>query len=210
MRRARLVGSAVNKLSALHATLVNRNPTLHTLFYCSEGTVEINEDTDAEPRPNTTEKRQIDQVTTMLYDMSWNVSRFTSRESRRDREDILESFRLGLIDAMVAIRCLDEGIDVPACSTAYILASSRDPRQFVQRRGRILRRSPGKELAVIHDFIVVLPDDFHLSEEGEHAERLIRSELERVAEFSSMSENRSDCYKVLSPILRSYNLEHMI
>ena len=140
--------------------------------------------------------------------MSWNVSRFTSRESRKDRDNILESFRLGLIDAMVAIRCLDEGIDVPACSTAYILASSRDPRQFVQRRGRILRRSPGKEIAVIHDFLVVLPREVVV--DSEYAERLIRSELVRVAEFSSLSENRSDAYEKLAPILRDYDLEHMI
>lgn len=208
MRRARLIGSATNKLPTLRATLRERAPTQHTLFYCGDGTVESDETVDSETEDLEQGKRQVEAISTMLHNMSWNVSRFTSRESRKDRDNILENFRLGVIDAMVAIRCLDEGIDVPACSTAYILASSRDPRQFVQRRGRILRRAPGKELAVIHDFLVVLPHEFDL--ESEYAERLIRSELVRVAEFSSLSENRSEAYEKLAPILKAYDLEHMI
>ena len=208
MQRARLVGSAANKLSVLRAVLTGERPTKHTLFYCGDGTVETDEANGASDENIAQSKRQIEAVSAMLHGMSWNVSRFTSRESRKDRDNILENFRLGFIDAMVAIRCLDEGIDVPACSTAYILASSRDPRQFVQRRGRILRRSPGKERALIHDFIVVLPQDFE--SDSEYAKRLIKSELGRVAEFSSLSKNRSEAYEVLAPVLRQYDLEHMI
>ena len=208
MRRARLVGSAANKLPMLAAVLTGEKPTQHTLFYCGDGTVETDEGQDASAESIDQGKRQVEAVSAMLHGMSWDVSRFTSRESRKDRDNILENFRLGMIDAMVAIRCLDEGIDVPACSTAYILASSRDPRQFVQRRGRILRRSPGKDRALIHDFIVVLPQDFDT--DSEYAKRLIKSELGRVAEFSSLSDNRSDAYETLAPVLRAYDLEHMI
>ncbi len=207
MRRARLVGSAANKIPTLQDLLTGKRPSRHSLFYCGDGTVE----TDDEVSSNDSidhGKRQIEAVSKMLHEMSWNVSRFTSRESRKDRENILESFRLGIIDAMVAIRCLDEGIDVPACDTAYILASSRDPRQFVQRRGRLLRRSPGKERAIINDFIVVLPDGF--SAGSNYARRLIKSELSRVAEFSSLSENRSEAYAKLAPLLRTFDLEHMV
>ena len=208
MRRARLVGSAANKLPTLQAVLTGEKPTQHTLFYCGDGTVETDkEQTGAEDSVNLG-KRQVEAVSAMLHGMSWDVSRFTSRESRKDRDNILENFRLGIIDAMVAIRCLDEGIDVPACSTAYILASSRDPRQFVQRRGRILRRSPGKERAVIHDFIVVLPEGYETG--SDYAKRLIKSELGRVAEFSSLSENRAEAYHTLAPVLRTYDLEHMV
>ncbi|KEO54658.1 DEAD/DEAH box helicase family protein [Thioclava pacifica] len=208
MRRARLVGSAANKLPALQAVLAGKRPTQHTLFYCGDGSVETDEgETGSEESVNQS-RRQVEAVSAMLHEMSWDVSRFTSRESRKDRDNILENFRLGIIDAMVAIRCLDEGIDVPACSTAYILASSRDPRQFVQRRGRILRRSPGKEQALIHDFIVVLPEGYEDS--SDYAKRLIKSELGRVAEFSSLSENRFEAYETLAPVLRAYDLEHMI
>lgn len=208
MRRARLVGSAANKLPTLEAVLTGQKPTRHTLFYCGDGTVETDEEGGASDENVTASKRQVEAVSAMLHKMSWDVSRFTSRESRKDRDNILENFRLGIIDAMVAIRCLDEGIDVPACSTAYILASSRDPRQFVQRRGRILRRSPGKEQALIHDFIVVLPEKFDT--DSVYAKRLIKSELGRVAEFSSLSENRSESYEVLAPVLRAYDLEHAL
>ncbi|WP_170368868.1 DEAD/DEAH box helicase family protein [Ruegeria arenilitoris] len=208
MRRARLVGSAANKLPTLQAVLTGEKPTQHTLFYCGDGTVETDEEQAGLEDSVSAGKRQVEAVSAMLHGMSWDVSRFTSRESRKDRDNILENFRLGIIDAMVAIRCLDEGIDVPACSTAYILASSRDPRQFVQRRGRILRRSPGKERALIHDFIVVLPEAYETG--SDYAKRLIKSELARVAEFSSLSENRSEAYHTLSPVLRAYDLEHMI
>jgi superfamily II DNA or RNA helicase len=207
MRRARLVGAAANKMPALQSALENVQPTSHTLFYCGDGTVET--DTDAaDDQGLQMGQRQVEAVSSLLHRRGWDVSRFTSRESRRDRQNILENFRLGLIDAMVAIRCLDEGIDVPACSTAYILASSSDPRQFIQRRGRILRRSPGKEMADVHDFVVVLPEG--QEDESDYAKRLIKSELKRVAEFSSLSRNRADAYEVLAPTLRQYDLEHMI
>ncbi len=210
MRRARLVGSAANKMAALDKAIEAVKPCPHTLFYCGDGTVESDEELDNESESESVAQgqRQVEAVSTLLHRRGWDVSRFTSRESRKERDSILENFRIGIIDAMVAIRCLDEGIDVPACSTAYILASSRDPRQFVQRRGRILRRSPGKELATIHDFVVVLPQDYET--DSEYAKRLIKSELGRVAEFSSLSENRAEAYEVLSPILRNYDLEHLI
>lgn len=210
MRRARLVGSAANKMVALDKALEGVKPNSHTLFYCGDGTVETDEETDqdTESESTITGLRQVEAVSSLLHKRGWDVSRFTSRESRKERDTILENFRIGIIDAMVAIRCLDEGIDVPACNTAYILASSRDPRQFVQRRGRILRRSPGKEMATIHDFIVVLPHDYETA--SDYAKRLIKSELGRVAEFSSLSENRADAYEVLAPVLREYDLEHAI
>ena len=120
----------------------------------------------------------------------------------------MQAFKVGLIDGLVAIKCLDEGIDVPACSTAYILASSRDPRQFIQRRGRILRRSPGKNIATIYDFIVVLPEA--ADDTSGAARKLITSELRRVAEFSNLAENRFEAYEVLRSVLINYDLEHLI
>lgn len=210
MRRARIVGAAANKISALRAVLEGQPPERHSLFYCGDGRVdiedihEINDDVVVDGLSI----RQIEAVSIALDELNWKVSRFTARESRRDRESILHAFRVGLIDGLVAIKCLDEGIDVPACSTAYILASSRDPRQFIQRRGRILRRSPGKNLATIHDFIVVLPDS-SIDSSGA-ARKLISAELKRVAEFSTLSDNRFEAYEVLRGILTQYDLEHAI
>jgi len=205
MARARLLGSAKNKMDSLKAVLTDKAPHPHTLFYCGDGSVETDEQNENDEAVSL---RQIEAVSQTLHEIKWSVSRFTARENRHERKRILESFRLGGIDAMVAIKCLDEGIDVPACSTAYILASARDPRQFVQRRGRILRRSPGKDTATIHDFIVVMPED--RQESSSYAKKLIRSELARVAEFASLSLNRAHSYEILEDYLNAYDLEHLI
>ncbi|PZO40723.1 MAG: type III restriction endonuclease subunit R [Alphaproteobacteria bacterium] len=208
MKRARIIGSAANKMAALQNPLSGQPPQQHALFYCGDGQVEMDGIETNDQSEDSQPTRQIEAVSRLLDGQGWKVSRFTARESRRERESILQSFRTGAIDGLVAIKCLDEGIDVPACSIAYILASSRDPRQFIQRRGRILRRSPGKTIANIHDYIVVLPEDAH--DESGAARKLFTAELKRVAEFSSLAENRNEAYAVLRPILTAYDLEHVL
>jgi superfamily II DNA or RNA helicase len=170
----------------------------HTLFYCGDGSVEGDDTGES--------VRQLEAVAQIVSQAEWRLSKFTSEESRPERQGILDNFRLGFIDAMVAIRCLDEGIDVPACRTAYILASSRNPRQFIQRRGRILRRAPGKESATIFDFLVQLPEG--VAEKFEMERRLMIGELARVAEFASLSTNRSEAFATLEPLLVKYDLMH--
>jgi superfamily II DNA or RNA helicase len=211
MKRSRLVGSALNKIATLKAVLGGGKPESHTLFYCGDGRVNsdaLDLEEDVADDDGEVSYRQIETVTRVLDDLRWKVSRFTAREGRRERGEILQAFRDGLIDGLVAIKCLDEGIDVPACSTAYILASSRDPRQFIQRRGRILRRAPGKTLATIHDFIVVLPET--MDSASAPARNLIGAELKRVGEFSTLAVNRVDAYSRLRDVLKRYDLEHVI
>ena len=107
----------------------------------------------------------------------------------------------------MAIRCLDEGVDVPRTETAYILASSLNPRQFIQRRGRVLRRAPGKEFAHIYDFIVVPPVGTSLEDAAFNSERtLMRRELSRVDEFATSSENAGDALRALRAIKIRLNL----
>jgi len=86
---------------------------------------------------------------------------------------------------LVSIRCLDEGVDIPSVDHALILASSQNPRQFIQRRGRVLRRSEGKNLAVIHDVIVV---PLSLDSEPDQIS-LLRSEFARAIEFADSAIN---------------------
>jgi superfamily II DNA or RNA helicase len=87
---------------------------------------------------------------------------------------------------LVSIKCLDEGIDIPAISHAFILASSQNPRQFIQRRGRVLRKSESKNLAVIHDAIVV---PVNADEESDQI-ALLKAELLRALEFADHALNR--------------------
>lgn len=88
---------------------------------------------------------------------------------------------------LVSINCLDEGVDIPMVTHALILASSQNPRQFIQRRGRVLRKSDNKYLAYIHDAIVV---PISLDEEPEQLS-LLKAELLRAIEFSESAINKS-------------------
>ncbi|HEY9267958.1 MAG TPA: DEAD/DEAH box helicase family protein [Methylotenera sp.] len=186
-QRSRLLGEASNKFIVLKA-LLSADGGLskgHCLFYCPEGASGENDE----------RQKNIDKVSKVLSQLSWRTSQFTSSEDKRTREEILRSFVAGGIDAIVAMKVLDEGIDIPVCRTAFILASTRNPRQYVQRRGRILRKFPGKDFAVIHDF-VVLPAS---GREGSGASKsLIRAELERISDFQLMATNKKEIYSALN------------
>lgn len=196
-QRARLLGGAANKITTLERLLNNTSPISHTLFYCSDASVKGKDDFP---------QRQVEAVSMLLHQLGWRNSRFTARENSRERRMILDGFRLGDIDALVAIRCLDEGIDVPACQRAYILASSRNPRQFVQRRGRILRRSPGKDIAHIVDLMVRLPMGIVQNEATER--KLLVDELQRASEFARLARNNGEVVSTLMPLLEQYDLVH--
>jgi superfamily II DNA or RNA helicase len=197
-KRARLIGAAQNKLPALSKLLAPKDPSPLTLFYCGDGNVEMPEDG--------TFLRQVEAVSMLLGDSGWRSSRFTSAESKNRRRELLEDFKIANIDALVAIRCLDEGINIPSCHTAYLMASSRNPRQFIQRRGRILRRAPGKLKATIYDFIVTLPES--AVENFAHEKKLFSAELNRVAEFAGLCLNYAEAYKQVESLLKRYNLVH--
>jgi superfamily II DNA or RNA helicase len=108
------------------------------------------------------------------------------------------------LQGLVAIRCLDEGVDIPAIRHAVILASSSNPRQFIQRRGRILRPHPGKDRATLFDMIVLPPD---LGRESLEVERnLLRKELKRFLEFADLADNAGEARVKLLQIQRRYGL----
>jgi len=198
-KRSRLLGNAKNKLDKFRKLLVGKEPSPFHLFYCGDGKVEDAKDDSV--------RRQVDQVSSILYENGWKVSHFTARETRKDRLEILDNFRIGTIEGLVAIRCLDEGIDIPDCRCAYILASSRNPKQFIQRRGRILRRSPGKEYAEINDFLIMLPSG---CADSKLERDIFRNELSRIAEFANLCTNYSDVFNKISSLLREYDLTHYL
>jgi len=116
----------------------------------------------------------------------------------------MESFVDGSIDALVSMRVLDEGIDIPQCKRAFILASSRNSRQFIQRRGRILRKSKDKDYAEVYDFIVLPNNDVT---GYEYFSKLVTRELKRVMDFVRLSSNRSDCEKDAQEIADTFGLD---
>jgi superfamily II DNA or RNA helicase len=186
--RARLIGTASEKLEVLVDLFARQSDPSQSLVYCSDGSVGI-EPGDGE--------RHVDVTTDRLRsECGLRVDRFTARESQSERERLLASFESGDIQVLTSIRCLDEGVDIPSTRTAYMLASTSNPRQYVQRRGRILRTHAEKKFAVIHDFITVPDIDRHpslLSDAQYGVERtLIRKELQRVSTFAKAARNHPD------------------
>ncbi len=154
-------------------------------------------------------ERQIEAATRLLgKDADMRVRRFTCEERMEEREDILNDLQNGTLDALVAIRCLDEGIDIPDIRMAFILASSTNPRQFIQRRGRLLRKAPGKQFAHIWDFIVAPPDLGGDLDDGAFntERRLFKRELARIMEFCETAENGMSALNQLQELRNHYNL----
>jgi ERCC4-related helicase len=125
-----------------------------------------------------------------------------------DRNEVLDQFRKGQIHILASMKCLDEGVDVPRAEHAIFCASTGNPRQFIQRRGRILRKHPEKSKAIIHDLIVV--PDLSESDIGSDTfkieKSLVKKELERVMYFASLSDNPYETEKTFQDICDHYNL----
>lgn len=197
LQRARLLGSAENKLELLIELMKSRLDTTHTLFYCGDGSVEDSVHGDT--------IRQVDKVCKILgYDLNYKVDKYTAETSLDEREDLRQRFESGTLQGLVAIRCLDEGVDIPATRTAVILASSTNPRQFIQRRGRILRRHPGKKSAEIFDMIVIPPLDANLDPNTERA--IVEPEFRRYSEFASLAVNYGEARGKLASLKQRYGL----
>ena len=208
LKRARLVAGASEKISTLRQIIADFKDDNQILVYCGATTLR---DIDyREGIPSAEEVRQIDAVVKMLgNELDMRVSKFTSEEDADERERIKKSFAEGRhLQALVAIRCLDEGVNIPSIRTAFILASSTNPKEYVQRRGRVLRTFPGKTHAVIYDF-VTLP--FALDEADEMNvddwRSLAKRELARVKAFATDASNPFESDSLASKIQTRFNLD---
>jgi superfamily II DNA or RNA helicase len=196
LQRARLIGAAANKLNELRRIGAQHRTATHMLFYCGDGQVESPED-DAF-------RRQVDEVTRILgVELGIKVAPYTAATEMEERDTLREDLAAGRIQGLVAIRCLDEGVDIPSVRTAVLLASSTNPRQFIQRRGRVLRRAEGKEFAEIYDMIVVPPMEARSS----NSERsLLKKELTRFAEFADLALNAGTARAVVLKLQKTFHL----
>lgn len=202
LRRARLIASAKGKIPALSKVISDLQagncPVSKALFYCGDGQVDDPDDDDGIVR-------QVDAVIKFLgLEAGLKVARFSHSESIKEREGLLADVKSDHLHGLVAIRCLDEGIDMPDIRMGFILASSTNPRQFIQRRGRLLRKVDGKT-AEIWDFIVTPPTD--LDDDNFNLERsMLSRELKRVQEFCQTAINAKSAEHVLLDLKRRYNL----
>lgn len=199
LRRARLLGAAANKIAALEEQVRGCEQTSHCLFYCGDGSVNSS--------TSDVEQRQIDLVTHMLGNkLGLKVNQYTAETSGAERQRLLKQLGSGKLDGLIAIRCLDEGVDVPEVRNAFIMASSTNPREFVQRRGRVLRTAPGKDVARIWDFLVQPPQIDKSSPNFAIERRLLQRELGRAVKFAELAENGPQARRRLSSLMKTYDL----
>ncbi|WP_328658632.1 DNA phosphorothioation system restriction enzyme [Streptomyces sp. NBC_00334] len=203
-KRSNLLGHARAKLPALRREIDKRGDDWYQLLYCAEGRHPLSyEDGVPEELP------QLDQVLDLVGNqMHMPAARYTAETKRQERRKVLQRFSDRELQAIASMRCLDEGVDVPAARTAYLLASSSNPRQFIQRRGRVLRQAPGKTMADIVDFIVVPPEEASdLQPESER--KMVARELARVTEFAYLAENEAETLDILRPLRMRYDLQEI-
>lgn len=198
MKRARIIGCAANKIKTLNMMKDKVNGTKFNIFYCGD---EIENDDKYIYKVNRA----------VANNLGLKTHTFTSEENKDDRKNILEKFIDGRLDAISAIRCLDEGIDIPQLRRAFILSSSTNPKEFIQRRGRILRRCEDKDFAEIYDFIVVpsLNKDYidRLTDEEKIFEsKILLREIKRFDEFAKLAINYVDAHRKLMNIWDMYDI----
>lgn len=201
-QRAGVLGHATGKLDALRRDLSERRDAWFQLAYCAEGTRPVE---PGEPvGPN-----QLREVMSLIgNEMKLAAHSYVADTPRAKRKELLQRFGTGDdLRVLVAIRCLDEGVDIPDARVGYLLASSSNPRQFIQRRGRLLRKAEGKDSAEIVDYLAVPPEGTPVNFDIERA--LLARELQRANEFGSLSENPGATLAALRPLKERYQLMDM-
>ena len=187
IERRLILKQAAEKLPKLEE-MTSNYPFKNSVVYCGQGKSE--------------EEPIIDKVTQILNKSGLTVSQFTSKTV--DRVKVLEKFEQNYFDVLVAIKCFDEGVDVPKLDKIYIMASDCSLRQTVQRRGRVLRicAETGKTEASIYD-MVVLPLK---SDNSSSASSVVRSEFIRVVEYNRLADNRDDNQIEIEKIMKKYGI----
>lgn len=210
IQRSQKIAGAEEKIPKLIELMKEKKNDNHILVYCGATNV-INDSQDSN-EIECQDIRQIDSVVQKLgNELNMKVARFTSKESAMERSEIIKKFSDGyMLQALVAIKCLDEGVNIPSIKTAFILASSTNPKEYIQRRCRVLRLAKGKKYANIYDFIT-LP--FDVKEINGYQENLIQStkglvkrEIIRMLDFSEIAENPSISNEIIRTLKENFNI----
>lgn len=212
IERSRIVAGAAGKIELLEELMRQYKNDSHILVYCGAAR-EYNPSKDASGRDREGE-RQIVAVSKMLgHDLGMKVVHFTSAESIKERERIKEQFsKAEPYQAIVAIKCLDEGVNIPSIKTAFILASSTNPKEYIQRRGRVLRRAPGKYNATIYDFVTLPRPLSRVNDSAEAGKAdlgLVKKEITRMREFGELSKNPSEADRLVKELTDVYGLNRI-
>lgn len=215
LARKRIVHKAERKLDAFRDIIEKRyqrqGNLKYTLVYVPEGNMpdyiggnddfdrseDISDDNDAE--------HLINLYTHVVTEVDDHVTVRKFVSGQKDREEILSDFADGRLQVLTSMKCLDEGVDVPRSELAIFCSSTGNPRQFIQRRGRVLRIHPDKKMAELHDLVVV-PELNPNSKSFRMEQSLLRGELMRVNNFALLSENPSYSEMELRDVMNHYGL----
>lgn len=213
LKRSRIVADAKNKLKMLEKVIQPYIHDKHILVYCgaTKGLEQNQDRSDVDSE----DVRQIDAVTDLLGNkLGMEVSQFTSKESVEEREILKREFSAGdTLKVLIAIKCLDEGVNIPKIKTAFILASTTNPKEYIQRRGRVLRLAEGKEYAEIYDFVTLPYDTESVTSLTEtqikRSLTLVKNELRRVEEFSRIAVNMVESASLVDEIKDAYGIQEL-
>lgn len=194
-KRQKIIENAFNKYDLLLKILQELSEIKYCLIYCSP--------------------RQIDNVQDILnkkgiiqhkFTMNEGVKKETKYGGLSERSFLIREFGQGNYQALVAMKCLDEGVDIPPARTAIIMASTGNPRQYIQRRGRVLRRYPEKRKAIIYDILVIPGELSPNNDVSEIEKKILEKEIRRYKEFAYTAINTIDCLEKIKELEDKYKL----
>jgi superfamily II DNA or RNA helicase len=212
IKRKRIIHKAQNKkaiLKKIFRDVELKNESLkYTFVYVPEG-YESKTSEEDNHLIQEEDERIINEYSQIINEFGYKTYQFLGET--KDRDKILQQFKNGQIEILTAMKTLDEGVDIPITKNAIFCASTGNPRQFIQRRGRILRLHKGKTHANIYDMIVIPSNDLMLEESSELKKmeiNIFRSELNRVANFLYSSENMMEALDgQLNELAKKYEID---
>lgn len=210
--RSKLVANIKSKIPTLKEAISPFKRDSNILVYCG-ASYNFTDYFDEYPENSEDIQPQIQSVVNLLSgSLSMKVSTFTSLKNSKERAEIIDDFKNKRIQAIVAIKCLDEGVSINNIQRAFILASTTNPKEYIQRRGRVLRLSKGKEKAYIYDFIVLPYDKEECKnltfETLKPFRTLVSNEMLRFKEFCSIATNPQKFEGELGSICSYFQIDH--
>ena len=185
-KRARIIAKAEQKYQKLAEILESHGNSLeNAIIYCHDG-------------------KQLTNVGLILSERNINYEKISAAESMMEIRDSLARLKEKNYQCIVAMKCLDEGVDIPSAQLGIIMASTGNSLQYVQRRGRFLRKSDVKEYAVIYDILVKPPavDSAHT-----YARKIMAKELLRHKEFAADARNRDGALEAIRPVADRFGID---
>ena len=208
MNRKRIIHKCQDKIRVFREILqeIGEEKLRYAFVYAPQGNYE-HSDSEEEYESISFIQKLLDETKALYPNKRCNT--FIGTDSKDKRATLLKAFGQGTIDVLFAMKCLDEGVDVPRAECGIFTSSTGNPREFIQRRGRLLRTHAEKTFSYIYD-MVVIPSTVNREECNSSMERnQVKAELKRVAYFASLAVNcyaNNGAYEVLSNVAQHFGI----